>query len=145
MTTFAREECLTEVVSDHFSLQFLSWYLLSSPIRHFRNEKVTGAEMLPALFLASLLGTRWSAIGQFLFLSQVTIPEVFAKVNSAQFPLVSKVANSQKIAFSGPYGRVGRGDEEAREVNCLLQYQFSFPVRYVSHRPRMENLLICLE
>ena len=52
MTTFAREECLTEVVSDHFSLQFLSWYLLSSPIRHFRNEKVTGAEMLRAIILS---------------------------------------------------------------------------------------------
>ena len=52
MTTFAREECLTKVVSDHSLLQILSWYLLSSPIRHFRNEKVTGAEMLPAIILS---------------------------------------------------------------------------------------------
>ena len=38
------------------------------------------------LFLGSLLGMRRSAIGQFFFLSLVTIPEAFAKVNSAQFP-----------------------------------------------------------
>ena len=43
---------VTKVVSDHFSLQILSWYLLSSPIRHLRNEKVTGAEMLPAIILS---------------------------------------------------------------------------------------------
>ena len=33
--------------------------------RYFRNDKKTGAEMRPQLFLRSLLGTRWSAIGQF--------------------------------------------------------------------------------
>ena len=79
------------------------------------------------------------------FLSRVTIPKVFAKVNSAQFPRVSEVANSQKIAFFCPYSRVGLGDKEAREANCLLQYKFSFSVRYVSHRTVMESLLICLE
>ena len=52
MTTFAREECLTKVVSDHFTLKILFWYLLSPPIRHFRNEKVTGAEMRPAIILS---------------------------------------------------------------------------------------------
>ena len=145
VTTFAREECLTEVVSDHFSLQFLSWYLLSYPIRHFRNEKVTGAEMLPAIILSIVTRDALVRYWPIFFLSRVTIPEVFAKVNSAQFPLVSKVANSQKTAFFCPYGRVGRGDKEAREANCLLQYKFSFPVRYVSHRTVMENLLICLE
>ena len=36
------------------------------------------------LFLGWLLGTRWSAIGQFFSLSLVTFPEVFAKVTSAQ-------------------------------------------------------------
>ena len=144
--TFAREECLTKVVSDHYSLlQILSWYLLSSPIRHFRNEKVTGAEMLPAIILSTVTGDALVSYWPIFFLSLVTIPEVFAKVNSAQFPLISKVANSQKIAFFGPYGRVGRGDKEAHEANCLLQYKISFPVRYVSHRPVMENLLICLE
>ena len=31
------------------------------------------------------LGTRWSAIGQFVFPLLVTFPEVVAKVNSSQF------------------------------------------------------------
>ena len=136
---------VTKVVSDHFSLQILSWYLLSSPIRHLRNEKVIGAEMLPAITLSTVTRDSLVSYWPIFFLSLVTVPNVFPKVNSAQFPLVSKVANSQKIAFSGPYGRVGRGDKEAREANCLLQYKFSFPVRYVSHRTVMENLLICLE
>ena len=39
---------------------------------------------VPQLFLGWLLGTRRSAIGQFFSLSRVTIPEVFAKVTSAQ-------------------------------------------------------------
>ena len=43
----------------------------------------------PQLFLGLLLGTHWSAIGH----SLVTVPEVFAKVNSVQFFLVSKVTN----------------------------------------------------
>ena len=98
--TFVREECLTKVVSDHYSLlQILSWYLLSSPIRHFRNEKVTGAEMLPAIILSTVTGDALVSYWPIFFLSLVTIPEVFAKVNSAQFPLVSKVANSQKNNF----------------------------------------------
>ena len=40
----------------------------------------------PQLCLGLLLETRWSAIGQFFPLSFLTVPEVFAKVNSAQFP-----------------------------------------------------------
>ena len=41
--------------------------LYADPICHFRNEKGSGAEMLPAiiLFLGWLLGTHCSAIGQF--------------------------------------------------------------------------------
>lgn len=58
-------------------------------IRRVRKEKGTTAEMRPAiLFQGSLLVTRRSAIGQF-FASLVIVQEVFAKVNSAQFPLVS--------------------------------------------------------
>ena len=37
---------------------------------------------------------RRSAFGQFIPLSPVTVPEVFANVYSAQFPLISKVANT---------------------------------------------------
>ena len=40
---------------------------------------------LPQLFLGSLLETRRSAIGQFLCLSLLTVPEVFAKIYSTQF------------------------------------------------------------
>ena len=136
---------VTKVVSDHSLLQILSWYLLSSPLRHLRNEKVTGAEMLPAIILSIVTRDALVSYGRICFPVPSNRPQVFAKVNSAQFPLVSKVANSQKIAFSGPYGRVGRGDKEAREANCLLQYLFSFPVRYVSHRTVTENLLTYLE
>ena len=39
---------------------------------------------VPQLFLGWLLGTRRSAIGHFFSLSLVTLPEVFAKVISAQ-------------------------------------------------------------
>ena len=136
---------VTKVVSDHSLLQILSWYLLSSPLRHLRNEKVTGAEMLPAIILSIVTRDALVSYRRICFPVPSNRPQVFAKVNSAQFPLVSKVANSQKIAFSGPYGRVGRGDKEAREANCLLQYLFSFPVRYVSHRTVTENLLKYLE
>ena len=136
---------VTKVVSDHFSLQILSWYLLSSPIRHFRNEKVTEAEMLPAIILSIVTRDALVSYRPICFPVPSNRPQVFAKVNSAQFPLVSKVANSQKRTFFCPYSRVGRGNKEAREANCLLQYKISFPVRYVSHRTVMENLLICLE
>ena len=44
------------------------------------------------LFLGSLLGKCRSTIGHF-FPSLVTVPEVFAKVYSAQFSSLSKVAN----------------------------------------------------
>ena len=119
---------VTKVVSDHFSLQILSWYLLSSPIRHFRNEKVTGAEMLPAIILSIVTRDALVSYWPIFFLSPVTVPQVFAKVNSAQFPLVSKVANSQKIGFSVPTVALGGATKKAREANCLLQYKFSFPV-----------------
>ena len=56
----------------------------SPPIRHFINEKGTGAEVRPQLFLGLLLVTRRSAIGAFFYLSLVTVPEVFARVNLAQ-------------------------------------------------------------
>ena len=51
-------------------------------IRRFGNEKGNAVEMPPAIFWGgSLQGTRRSAIGQML-----TVPEVSAKVTSAQFP-----------------------------------------------------------
>ena len=43
-------------------------------ICHLRNERGTGAEMRPALFLESLLETRRSAIGQFFSLDPCNSP-----------------------------------------------------------------------
>ena len=54
-------------------------------IRHFRNERVTGTEMRPQLFLGLFLGRA----GQ----SLVTVPDVFAKKTRSSFLLVSKVAH----------------------------------------------------
>ena len=45
-----------------------------------------GSKCVPQLCLRSYLGTRWSAIGQLFSLSLVTVPDVFGKVISAQFP-----------------------------------------------------------
>ena len=42
--------------------------------------------MCPAIISGSSLRTRWSAVDKFYSLSLVTVPEVFAKVNLAQFP-----------------------------------------------------------
>ena len=64
-------------------------------ICHFRNERGTGAEMRPAFFLGSLLETRRSAIGQFFYLSLVTVPEVF--VNSAQLSSIGANLLSQPV------------------------------------------------
>ena len=61
--------------------------------RHLRKEKGTGAEM----FFAIVSICR-STIGQFFSLSLVTVPEVFAKVNSAQFssPLFSATLETRR-------------------------------------------------
>ena len=56
-------------------------------IRHVRNEeRELEPKCVAQLFLGLFWRMRWSAIGQFFPLSLVTIPEVSAKVNSAQFP-----------------------------------------------------------
>ena len=61
---------------------------LSCVIRVFRNEKgiLSEKKFDPRLFLVLLLGSRRSTIGQYFSLSLVTIPELFAKVNLAEFP-----------------------------------------------------------
>ena len=61
--------------------------------RDFRKEMGLEPKCFPQLFVGSLFGTRRSAIGQVLSLSLVTVPEVFAKVNSALVPSCFKVAN----------------------------------------------------
>ena len=61
-------------------------YASATPSRHFINEMENGAEMNPAGVSGIITGETPSAIGQFFPLSQGTAPEVFAKVNSTQFP-----------------------------------------------------------
>ena len=56
------------------------WSFATSETRRLLEPKC-----VPQLILGSLLGTFSTAIGQF-FPSLVTVPEVFAKVNSVQFP-----------------------------------------------------------
>ena len=65
----------------------MSWEVTSLDTRRQLEPKCA-----PQLFLESLLGTRHSAVGRIPppppppRLSVVTFPEVFAKVNSTQFP-----------------------------------------------------------
>ena len=61
-------------------------------------EVELGPKRVPYFFLGSLLGTRWSAIGQF-FLSLITVPEIFLRKLtrfSRSFLLGFKVANDVK-------------------------------------------------
>ena len=62
--------------------------VFSCVIRLFRNEKgiLLEKKFDPRLFLGLLLGSHRSTIGQSFSLSLVTIPELFAKVNSTEFP-----------------------------------------------------------
>ena len=69
----------------------------SLAIRHIITRKELEPNWVPQLFLGSFLGRSQSAIGQFFPLSLVTVPEVFAKVNSVQFLLASWVANLQSF------------------------------------------------
>ena len=55
-------------------------------IRHFRNEKGTWAEMRPAIVSGIVTGDALISYWPVFSLSPVTVPEVFANVNSVQFP-----------------------------------------------------------
>ena len=59
-------------------------------IRHFRNEKGTGAEIRPAIVSGIATGDAAVSYWPIFFLSRETvpIPEVFGKFNSAQFPFL---------------------------------------------------------
>ena len=43
--------------------------------------------------------THWTAIGQFVSLSLLTVPEVFAKVTSAQFPKWMQMSRHVQIGL----------------------------------------------
>ena len=72
----------------------------ATSIRHLRNETELESKCALQLFLGSLLGSHWSAIGQFFPpYPLVTIPEIFARVYSDQFPSrVSKLANGRRTS-----------------------------------------------
>ena len=55
---------------------------LKKAIGQFRNEKRTGAEMRPAIVSGSVTG---DAAVSYWSVPEI-VPELFAKVNSAQFP-----------------------------------------------------------
>ena len=59
---------------------------LQSYIRHFRKQKETGAEMRPAIVSGIATGDAPVSYWSIFSLTPVTIPEVFARVNSIQFP-----------------------------------------------------------
>ena len=65
-------------------------------IRYLRNENGTGAEMGPAIVSGIVTWDPLISYWPIFSLSLVTVPEVFAKANSPQFPLLSKVAIERK-------------------------------------------------
>ena len=70
--------------------------LPNSPLKERKTKRELVPKCVPQLFVGSFLVTYQSAIGQFFSLSVVTVPKVFAKVNSVQSP-VSEVENSHNI------------------------------------------------
>ena len=62
-------------------------------ICHFRNKKGTRFEMCPAIVSGIVTGDTAVSYWPIFPSSLATVPEVFAKVNSVQFSLVSKVTN----------------------------------------------------
>ena len=50
------------------------------------HEKGTGTEMSPAIVSGIVIGDALISYWLIFSLSLITVPEVFAKVNSAQFP-----------------------------------------------------------
>ena len=55
-------------------------------IRHFRSESGTEAELRPAIVFGIGTGDSPVSYWPIFFLFPVTLPEVFAKVNSSQIP-----------------------------------------------------------
>ena len=55
-------------------------------IRHIKHEKGTETEMRPAIVSGIIFGDETVSYWPIFSLSLVTVPKVFAKVNSVQFP-----------------------------------------------------------
>ena len=82
-------------------------------------------------------GTCRSAIGHFFPLSLVTVPEVFANVNSFQFPSVSKVANEKTTSLraSSPGALAAGGEKEGELATTSLEFV------YLHRKSRCEMLI----
>ena len=74
-----------------FSRKSAKKYLLNSQLATSETENETGAEKQAAVGSGNAPVSCWSIF----LLSLLTIPEVFAKVNSNQFPSRPKVANER--------------------------------------------------
>ena len=67
----------------HFRFSFTADYtkdLFGLQLATLEGRKELEPNCVPHLFLGTLLGTSWSAIGQFFSLSVVKVPEVFSKL-----------------------------------------------------------------
>ena len=64
-------------------VRHMGWDMI---VRHFRNEKATGAEMGSAIDSGIVTGDVLDSYWPIFSLSFVKVLEVFAKVNSVQFP-----------------------------------------------------------
>ena len=95
--------------------------LRKQPIRHFRNEKGTGAKMCPAMVSGIATGD----------VTLVTVPEVIAKVNSAQFPLVFKVA-SRALFSPKANAKFSKSLSCWNCTNCSLLGRLYFPLHTAS-------------
>ena len=82
---------------------------------------------VPQWFLGSLLGTRRSAIGQFFSLSLTTVPEVCAKVNSAQFP--SPMADCSNTAGEDAMRYITQAPHPSATGTVYLLFQASLGIR----------------
>ena len=60
-------------------------------IRHFRNGRRTGDEMFPASVSGIVNGEAQVSYWPIFSLTLATVPEAFAKVNSAQFSFLIKL------------------------------------------------------
>ena len=113
--SFASSEILL-TLSQHETM------LRKQPIRHFRNEKGTGAKMCPAMVSGIATGD----------VTLVTVPEVIAKVNSAQFPLVFKVA-SGALFSPNANAKFSKSLSCWNCTNCSLLGRLYFPLHTASY------------
>ena len=116
---------VTKVVSDHFSLQILSWYLLSSPIRHFRNEKVTGAEMRSAIILSIVTRDSLVSYWPIFFLSLVTDHKSLRKLTQPSSLSFLKWPIRKRELFSVP--TVALGGATRKRARQTVYYNTSSP------------------